>query len=74
MPIDEEEMAYDGKWFNGEVGKWAKLGDRQVCKLAEHMKFVHENSIKTNPQGIETAKSYSWRNSAKKIREVLENV
>lgn len=74
VPIDEEEMAYDGKWFNGEVGKWARLGDRQVSKLAEHMKFVHENSIKTNPQGVETAKSYSWRNSAKKIREVLENV
>jgi glycosyltransferase involved in cell wall biosynthesis len=74
VPIDEEEMAYDGKWFNGEVGKWAKLGSRQISKISEHMKFVHKHNITTNPQGVETATKYSWRNSAETIREALQDV
>ena len=74
IPIEEVEPAYDGKWFDGNTGEWAKLGDKEVSRLANRMKFVHDNSISTNPQGVETAKRFTWENSAKLVREAIENV
>jgi len=74
IPIEEVEPAYDGKWFDGNTGEWAKLGDKEVSRLANRMKFVHENNISTNPQGVDTAKRFSWENSAKLIRKAIQNV
>jgi len=74
VEIDDTETAYDGKWFFG-AGSWAKLGDRQIEAAVSHMQGFHyikqggEDTFNTG--GIETAKQFSWENSAKKLIECL---
>jgi hypothetical protein len=63
VEITEKEKAFDDKWFNGE-GNCAKLGDAQLDQTVDYMKYVYTNNIKTNPEGLETAKKYSWTNTA----------
>ncbi len=76
VTIDDTEIAYDGKWFHGQ-GNWAKIGDNQIKQIAQHMKNVHkrvqnhENTF--NVAGVETAKKFSWQNSAGKIMEALND-
>jgi glycosyltransferase involved in cell wall biosynthesis len=63
IDIDELTLAEDGKFFNGE-GKWANLGDKQMDQAVEYLRKVYNNNIKTNPKGFETAKTYTWDNTA----------
>jgi glycosyltransferase involved in cell wall biosynthesis len=71
VDIDETELAYDGKAFNNQ-GKWAKIGQNQFDNIIEHMRYVYKNRINTNLNGIETAKKYSWSNSALSILRCIE--
>lgn len=64
--IDDTEPANDGKWFHGE-GNWAKLSSSQMDQTVEHMRYVYNNDIRSNPNGIETAKQYSWNRTANTI-------
>jgi|688.fasta_scaffold00360_43 glycosyltransferase involved in cell wall biosynthesis len=66
IDINETEKAYDGKAFIGQ-GNWAKIGTEQTDQIIEYMRFVYNNKINTNPNGIQTAKKYSWANSANEI-------
>lgn len=66
IEIDETEPAYDEPFFNGQ-GEWAKFGESQVRQLFSHMKFIHENNIRDNPNGVQTAKKYSWENTCQEI-------
>jgi glycosyltransferase involved in cell wall biosynthesis len=66
VEIDELEPAIDNKWFNGS-GNWAKLAEKQMDQTVEYMRYVYNNNIRTNNYGIETAKIYSWDNTAKII-------
>lgn len=66
IDIDNLEPAIDNKWFNGS-GNWAKIGDKQKETISEYMKYLYRNNIKSNSNGINTAKKYSWINSAEKI-------
>ena len=74
VTIDDTEMAYDGKWFHGQ-GNWAKIGSNQMDQMVSHMRKTHasvqnhENTF--NTAGVETAKKFSWKNSADKIMEAL---
>lgn len=72
IDITETELAVDGKWFHGQ-GNWAKItaDNRQQC--IDYMKHVYSNGIKFNQAGIETAKKFSWTNSANIIHNILEN-
>lgn len=70
VDIDELEPANDGKWFNGS-GKWAKLGDSQFEQAVNHMKYVYDKRIDSNPHGVITANKYSWDNTASIILETL---
>jgi glycosyltransferase involved in cell wall biosynthesis len=63
VDITELEDANDGLWFNG-FGQWAKIGDSQQEQIIEHMRNCYHNRIITNPSGVETAKIFSWENSA----------
>jgi hypothetical protein len=73
--VPEKEEAMDGKWFRGQ-GKWAKIDEKQVTELAEHMRKVHEkkkeDALNINQAGVDTAKKFSWESSAKKILEAIE--
>ena len=72
---DEKEDANDGFWFRGQ-GQWASIKEEQIDSLAEHMRDVHEkkknDNLSINQAGIDTAKKFSWKNSAQKIIEAIE--
>ena len=71
VSIDNEEKAYDGKWFDGKTGSWAHLGESQIDQISSHMKHIHDNKISSNLAGVETAKRYTWKNSAAKVIEAI---
>lgn len=61
--IDNEEDAFDGKWFYGN-GQWAEIENLQVDEFVGCLRFIHKNKAKTqNDEGIDTAKRFSWKNS-----------
>lgn len=62
IDIDQLTVADDGKFFNGE-GKWADLGERQMEQTVSYLKKVYNDNIKTNPNGLKTAKKYTWDNT-----------
>jgi len=83
IDTSELEIARDAKWFSsqgfeGTPGQWYKIGKPQIDQLVTHLRMVHEfkqtGSLKMNSEGIETAKSFTWTNSAKKLTEVLEQL
>lgn len=65
------EKAYDGKAFTGQ-GNWAKLGQKELDDMSEKMRYVYQNNIRTNPEGLLTATNYSWMNSAKTLLGCIE--
>jgi glycosyltransferase involved in cell wall biosynthesis len=75
VTIEEKETAYDGKWFTGNCGEWAKLGDNQVEQMVVHMRDIHKrkqsDSLGINKGGVATAKKFSWSNSAAKAIEAI---
>lgn len=70
IEIEEEEEADDGVWFHGQ-GNWAKITDKNIDAIAEHMRDVHKrkqaNDLSPNVDGVFTANKYSWKNTAKEI-------
>lgn len=68
--IDSLEPANDGKWFNGS-GNWAKLGQSQIDQTIEYMRYVYNNRVDSNPNGVLTAQKYSWNNTANIIQQTF---
>ena len=72
--ITEMEPAHDGIWFHGQ-GNWAKIGDKEIDSFAENMRYIHklkqEGELGLNIAGIETARQFSWENTA---REILNGI
>lgn len=66
VDIESTELAYDGKWFNGVTGSWAKLGIDQKDSFINHMRYVHQNKS-INYSGPQTAKKLSWNNTSRSI-------
>jgi glycosyltransferase involved in cell wall biosynthesis len=70
IPIDDQELAYDGKWFHGQ-GQWAKIDNTQMSSISNHMQNIHQlrlnNQLTLNQNGINTASKYSWNNTATEI-------
>tara|TARA_B100001778_G_C18594740_1_gene634075 strand:+ start:516 stop:1577 length:1062 start_codon:yes stop_codon:yes gene_type:complete len=75
ISVDEKETAKDNIWFHGDVGQWAKLGRNQMDQAIQHMRDVHNKKqnghLQVNKSGIDTARYFSWHNTAKGI---LKNV
>ncbi len=63
IDIDSTETAYDGKAFIGQ-GNWAKIESKQKDQIIEHMRYCYSNRINSNKKGLETAKKFTWLNSA----------
>jgi glycosyltransferase involved in cell wall biosynthesis len=76
IDIKELELAEDKVWFHGQ-GKWAYLGNEQVEQLINYMRQVHkskqEGSLSKNVAGVETAKRFSWENSAENLIHASSN-
>jgi len=70
VDINETEPANDGKWFHGN-GNWAKIGQEQLDQTIEYMRYVYNNNITSNPNGLETAKNLAWSNTASIINKAL---
>lgn len=74
IPIKDTETAYDGKWFHGQ-GNWAKIDDNAKDHTISHMRKIHDLNINgnltINNNGIKTAKEFSWKNTARRILDVL---
>lgn len=68
----ETELAFDGKWFNGE-GSWAKIDQSHKDQMIDYMKFMYTNRINTNPEGIKTAIEFSWKNTASLVSSAVES-
>lgn len=66
VEITSLEKAYDNKWFNGE-GSWANIGQTEKESIVEYMRTVYKNDIRSNPNGLETAKQFSWKNTVEII-------
>lgn len=67
IQTDELEKADDGVWFKG-TGNWGKFGLRQKEATIEAMRQATIDRSQ-NIAGIETAKWFSWENSAAKVVE-----
>jgi len=71
--IDSLELAQDGIWFRGQ-GLWAQIKETQKEQLIEYMKDVHKlkqsAGFSKNDAGVETARRFTWENSAKEIIKI----
>ena len=70
IDIDSYETAYDGQWFHGTHGRWAKLGKDQIDQAVEHCRVIHtlkQGELDQNKAGINTAKTFTWENSTNHI-------
>jgi len=72
VKVDAVEPANDGKWFKG-FGNWAKLGESQIEQTVEYMRYVYNNRIESNSQGLLTAQEYSWNRTVNIINSTLNS-
>jgi glycosyltransferase involved in cell wall biosynthesis len=72
---DSKELAEDGIWFHGQ-GQWSALEADQEEQLIAHMREIHRlkqtGGLRRNEAGIETAKVFSWENTATCILKGLQ--
>ena len=72
VSISDVEPAFDGKWFFGQ-GNWAKIGAHEEMDLyMKMMKYILDKKGTVNQAGIETAKTFSWQNTAREIIKCLK--
>ena len=71
LTIKETEPAYDGKWFFNQ-GNWAKIDPHVEMDLyMKMMRFILDKKGTLNSAGVDTAKIFSWDNTAAKILDNL---
>jgi glycosyltransferase involved in cell wall biosynthesis len=74
VEIQNLETAFDGVFFNGDVGFWAEIADNQIEEIKMHMLDIYRKKqsgkLEINYAGIETANKFSWENSAKELINV----
>lgn len=70
VPVNKKEKAFDGKWFTGQ-GNWGMLDTEFQAKFIWYMHQVHkikkEHGNAYNPNGLVTAKQFSWSNTINKL-------
>jgi len=71
IKVQELEPAIDNKWFFGQ-GNWAKLNEKAIFDLSVCMQLFIEKKQQFNHAGLETAKKFSWDNSALAVLRALE--
>lgn len=75
VDIESLELAYDGKWFNGKCGSWAKIDDSVIEHFVNHLRDIHNlkqnNALKINQDALETSSLYNWDNSAKLVLQYV---
>lgn len=68
------EAAYDGVWFHGQ-GEWLHIDETSKAGVVAQMQFIHNAKQRGdnlfNKAGVETAKKFSWTNSAQQLIKAL---
>ena len=72
IDVDSLEQAKDGVFFSGLNGEWASFSESSKEQLIAHMRTVHNlknggSNQSLNSNGIDTAKKFTWQNSAKEL-------
>jgi glycosyltransferase involved in cell wall biosynthesis len=72
----ELETAFDGVFFDGKKGFWAKISDEQKDAIVEYMRDIHklkqDGQLTVNSNALETAKKFSWSNTVDKLLEAVD--
>ena len=75
VECDELEPANDGVFFDG-FGQWNSLSDKQIDATVSYMRHCYDlkraGKLEKNMAGIETAKHFSWLETARKCAEACE--
>ena len=75
VDIDNLETAIDGVFFDGKKGMWAEISEDQQDQIIQHMTHTHmlkqEGLLGINDTGVETAKKFTWKNTADKLLEAI---
>ncbi len=76
VEVSELEIAMDGTQFFKGQGKWAKLDATHINRVAAYMKelYIGRNILSQNAAGVETAKKFSWSNTARNLINVLSTL
>jgi glycosyltransferase involved in cell wall biosynthesis len=70
LEVDGLTQAKDDRFFDG-YGNWADLSDKFYDQAVESMRYVYKNNIRTNPNGLITAKNLTWDNTANIIYNTI---
>lgn len=75
VEIDDKEIAFDGMFFQNNVGKWASFEENQIEQAVNHLRNMHkmkrERQDLLNKPGLETIKNFTWTKTAEKIIKLL---
>jgi len=69
--IDACELHPEGYWFKGNQGNWAKVN---VDDLVSSLRSCYQSEIDFEPAALNTAKRFTWDNTAKTITEILHGI
>ena len=70
IDIRDMEDAFDGVFFDGSKGKWAKLDEKyedDLVDIMEHMYSEWKAGYRSNVNGVETGKEYTWQKTVEGI-------
>jgi len=75
IDIETLEKARDDLFFDGSTGEWACLTGGPFKQTVDYMRSFYEawrkEPVQYNTDGVETAKKFSWMNTATRIEEII---
>lgn len=66
------EYAYDGMFFKDREHRWAKIDNSCQDQFKKHLRSLL--GLNNNVAGIETARKFTWENSARQILEAMKHI
>ena len=76
IDITNMEVAHDGVFFVDSLAQWASLSGGPFKQGVEYLRSFYERwrsgEDQYNTAGVETAKQFSWKNTAKRIEEIID--
>lgn len=71
IEIDELVPAIDNLWFTNPKFNWAAINNSQIDQCIEYMRNAYSTGKAENLMGVETAKKFTWENTAKVLLSAL---
>lgn len=69
VEVDEMDWAFDGVFFDGKVGKWYTIGEKQRTQFKSHLRTIYNHIVNgdVNHDARRRAEEFSWQESARKL-------